>query len=319
VADTRQVVFWSLEQTCPFRRGDGWEKPTATGKAVRPLHLISTRPSNAISGDICVTAWSYYKGETTPIGFRISEIFARYGGLPVVQRTCGNCPANIWTDANGRMGGCWGIISIDPDDSALQAALVGSILAQSLHQVMARTFLATNPLWYGFWINSPLSVQQCDLLLKILGRVTLLDSDDRRFLLALEAALTHHLPLHVRLAPLGHTDLGFYTIFPHCPRCKAFAGFRWQPKLPFTLQRCKVCGNDFRAAETGSSERDEYDDELSSAKLTQDEIQDIMKINTPPMHPLDRVKEELGKIKEQKSPGKRDLVNRLRNLFGGGE
>jgi hypothetical protein len=317
MADTRQVVFWSLEQKCPFRRGDGWEKPSSTGNAVQPLQLYSTRPSSAICGDICLTGWSYFKDETTPIGFRISHVFEKYGGLANAQRTCGNCPANVWSDGMEKMGGCWGVIGIDPDEPALQEAVAHSIASQSLQAAVASAFLPTDPLWYGFWINSPLSVEQCDLLTTILSGVALLGADDRRILLALEASLIHHLPLHVNLTPLGHTDLGIYTVFPHCPRCKAFAGFRWRSVVSLTSQTCKVCGNSFRPGNTGSSESMDHDDEFWRAKLTPEEIADILKTNTPPLHPLEQVKEELRKINEQKKLERKGLMNRLRSLFGG--
>src|SRR5262249_5925396 len=59
------------------------------------------------------------------------------------------------------------------------------------------------------------------------------DKDIRHFLNALEAAIRWELPVHVSLAPLGHTDFGWYTVFPHCPRCKANAPVgRWKERYP---------------------------------------------------------------------------------------
>jgi len=40
---------------------------------------------------------------------------------------------------------------------------------------------------------------------------------------ACRRSVAEKIPLHVSLTPPGHTDLGWYTIFPHCPRCKAAA------------------------------------------------------------------------------------------------
>ncbi len=43
-----------------------------------------------------------------------------------------------------------------------------SIQRKSLQAAVCKSFLPTNPLWYGFWVDSPLSRQQCDLLARIL-------------------------------------------------------------------------------------------------------------------------------------------------------
>ena len=85
------------------------------------------------------------------------------------------------------------------------------------------------------------------------------DKDVRHFLNALEAAVRWELPVHVSLAPLGHTDFGLYTVFPHCPRCKANAPVgRWQESYPTKPHECRVCGHTFNPDEHHSSERDEH-------------------------------------------------------------
>ena len=71
----------------------------------------------------------------------------------------------------------------------------------------------------------------------------------------------HRLELHVTLMPPGHTDLGYYTVFPHCPFCKAEASIdRWKRKYPAELQHtCNVCGTTFSPAKTSRSMRDDWD------------------------------------------------------------
>jgi hypothetical protein len=77
---------------------------------------------------------------------------------------------------------------------------------------------------------------------------------------AIDLAERRGLRLHVRLLPLGHTDCGFYTIFPHCPFCKASARVaRWQRKYSSELYSCEVCGTQFSPAETGGMERMDWD------------------------------------------------------------
>lgn len=86
------------------------------------------------------------------------------------------------------------------------------------------------------------------------------DKDVRHFLKALEAAVQWELPVHVSLAPLGHTDFGMYTVFPHCPRCKANAPVgRWKESYTKEPHECRVCGHTFNPDEHHSSERDGFD------------------------------------------------------------
>ncbi len=56
-----------------------------------------------------------------------------------------------------------------------------------------------------------------------------------------------------------------YTIFPHCPRCKANAPVgRWQESYPTEPHECSVCGQIFVPNDHHSSERDEYDWDATS-------------------------------------------------------
>jgi len=84
------------------------------------------------------------------------------------------------------------------------------------------------------------------------------------FVKATEIAEHCNIPLHVKLLPLGHTDFGWHTIFPHCPFCKATARVkRWERKYPTALYDCQVCGRKYSPAETAQSERmDEERDDL---------------------------------------------------------
>ena len=99
------------------------------------------------------------------------------------------------------------------------------------------------------------------------------DDEDRKkcnvdhFLAALRKSLDWELPLHVALAPLGHTDFGWYTVFPHCPRCKANAPVgRWKTEYPSEPHICQVCGNTFIPNENHSATKDDYDFESQSLK-----------------------------------------------------
>jgi hypothetical protein len=81
------------------------------------------------------------------------------------------------------------------------------------------------------------------------------------FAQAAEIAEERNVPLHVKLLPLGHTDLGYETVFPHCPFCKAAARIqRWQRKYPAALHECRVCGRKYSPVETAQSKRMDDDD-----------------------------------------------------------
>jgi len=55
----------------------------------------------------------------------------------------------------------------------------------------------------------------------------------------------------------GHTDFGYYTIFPHCPYCKAEARIkRWQRHYPTESYDCPVCGTQYVPAEAASTTTD---------------------------------------------------------------
>src|SRR5258706_6134940 len=87
------------------------------------------------------------------------------------------------------------------------------------------------------------------------------------FVRATKLARERDLRLHVSMAPPGHTDLGYYSVFAHCPSCKAEADIkRWQRRYPSESYACKVCGREYSPASTASMEPDGY--EISSLRKT---------------------------------------------------
>jgi hypothetical protein len=78
---------------------------------------------------------------------------------------------------------------------------------------------------------------------------------------ALDLAERRGLRFHASLSPLGHTDFGIYTIFPHCPFCKAVARVeRWQRRYPSEQHTCHACGTRYSPVETASSTRDDFNE-----------------------------------------------------------
>jgi formylglycine-generating enzyme required for sulfatase activity len=276
MADTRQIVSWSLERKCPFRNGTDWFLPTETWNQLADLQtLAESYADNRVFDGICVTGWTigndssdnYFDIPTS--GFRIEEKFGQFGGLDVVHKACGNCEANVDRKLDTRIAGCFGNMDIWPDSEELEQQLWQIIQDRNLEDQLRAAFPVTTPLWYGFWVHSPLRRLQAEFLHELLDAAC--DYDDPRdsdvvhFLNALRAAIDWELPVHVALAPLGHTDFGWYTVFPHCPRCKANAPVgRWQEQFSSEPYECQVCGNVFNPNEHHSSEEYDFDSDSTS-------------------------------------------------------
>lgn len=290
MADTIQLVKWALGQTCSIRppRDDGFpETPSRVLKQVRTLQtyesgLSSSETGYGVHGDIFVTFTDHgarpgdKKGNFRPRipagGFIISKTFAPYGGVEELKQQCARCPANIAPPSVAR---CAGHLHQRPDSRETEEQLQGIISRLGLATEMAGRFPATTPLWYGLWAVSPVPAGTLPLLGLLLSEML---AEDRRdaapqsrshesqfrefedFLAAIDVAEARKLPLHVELAPPGHTDFGVYTVFPHCPFCKAGARTpRWRNRYPSELLECHVCGTRFSPAETASRRKTKWD------------------------------------------------------------
>src|SRR4051812_8339290 len=100
------------------------------------------------------------------------------------------------------------------------AALWASIRSTAIESQLRAAFQITDPLWYGFWIDSPLSQAQCRLLSILLtdlrSEISGRQDDVPPFLDALNRSMNSGVHLHVELAPPGHVDMGMITTFVHC-------------------------------------------------------------------------------------------------------
>ena len=271
MADTRQIVRWSLERKCAFRSGNQWFLPDRTCTQLADLRTVASAEGDGRNvGGICVTSRTTERDNSGNVhdipcsGFRIEERLGPVGGLSAAQATCRDCEANAKAGLGIDVAGCFGHLDAWPDSTELDGQLWGVIEQRNLEHRLRSAFPVTTPLWYGLWINSPLKRVQAEFLHELLNAAC--DHDDpqdkdvRHFLRALEAAVRWELPVHVSLAPLGHTDFGMYTVFPHCPRCKANAPVgRWKESYTTEPHECRVCGHTFNPDEHHSSERDEDD------------------------------------------------------------
>ena len=286
MADTIQVVQWALGQKCRLRQGPDWENPQNAQKTLSYCQTYSSLLRNqdrgfGVFGDVCVNsitpalAGDKHRHYYCPSGgFVLSAQFSPLGGLPSLHQLCGDCPAN---DDAGGLAGCAGAFypSLDPYSKELQEQLDRLIIRLGLAQKLHAIFPATKLHWFRFWINSPVPAEGAVLLHQLFEAVSAEDDSEqtsfgvvtgrgseelRHFVRSLTRSINANIPLHVSLAPLGHTDFGWYTIFPHCPRCKAKAPVKlWQRNYRDEEIACAICGEKFSPAKHRSSVRDKWD------------------------------------------------------------
>lgn len=228
---TPEFLGWSIEFTCPVRGLEDGRDPERIERQLRAARAVSdARREGRIFEGLCLDP---------PLGFRIDEALALYGGLAAVESACGQCPANAQRDENS-LAGCYGVLPLWGDDAAVHSAVEHAIDAAGLADEVGRLFPATTPQWYGLWIASPVESPQRDVLIRLL---TAFQADDPRLAAALadliaglRAAQAAKLPLHVRLYPRGRVEGAWWRLMPHCPRCRA----AWPSERS---RHCRVCGH----------------------------------------------------------------------------
>ncbi|HET6881530.1 MAG TPA: hypothetical protein VFI31_15310 [Pirellulales bacterium] len=143
------------------------------------------------------------------------------------------------------------------------ALVWGAIHRTGIEAELRRHFHVAARIWYGLWINSPLTREQCRLLHILFTDVAVAARRFRDhvqpFLSALREAADTGRPFAVKLAPPGHVDMGWITTFVHCPRCKAEGPVpRWQESYPLEPVVCEVCGHSYSPAATYRMEREYF-------------------------------------------------------------
>jgi hypothetical protein len=298
MADTIQVVLWALGQKCPLRQGDNWEEPAITMKTLAHCRMYSRlrkhkRGGPGVLGDVCVTSTTLaLPGDKNSrfvypsTGFLSSSQFSSVGGLQSLRRLCGDCPAN--GDVDG-IAGCAGSFHQALYSKELQEQLDRLIDRLGLASKLDSVFPQTPLHWFRFWIHSPIAPEGAQLLHQLLEAVYEEDeaelrssgrsdygqlADLKSFLDSIDRSMKFNIPLHVSLTPPGHTDFGWYTIFSHCPQCKAAAPVeRWKRKYRDDDIECAICGAKYSPAKTHSAKRDDWDLKELRAILGQAEFE----------------------------------------------
>ena len=222
---TPEFLLWSLAERCPLRELIPVDEPDQVERHLRAAQCYS----NALrEGRI----WEGI-AVAPPLGFRVADSLALYGGEQSLAAACDGCPANTARRLEpAGMAGCFGLLPL-PEN----AALVHAAAAEALVMAGAerRTpFPATTPAWYGLWMQSPLGQAEARHLTPALATVFASSRAGDDFLAALAIAGAQPIPLHVMLYPPGEVVGTWWRLAPHCPRCRAV----WhEPKS----RRCGVC------------------------------------------------------------------------------
>ncbi len=257
-----QRLVWALQASCAVRTGGGEETPEDVLRLTRPLRRVvhAHVRRNLVNGVYVVSSTLKYEGgvfvEIPRRVCRVSDLLDPFGGLQAVMGMCERCPANSTRDIKGAMAGCCGRLEVSPEDLDLDRRIREAILEAERYQAWKKAFKATTPVWFGFWMVSPLTRDRCRLLLEIFSRAFAGEAGRRggvpRFLGALRTAVASGVPLHVSLAPPGHNEAGFKTVYPHCPDCKAEANLepRFHEIYPPEPYECPVCHHTYFPAAT---------------------------------------------------------------------
>ncbi len=264
---TRQIVSWSLERSCVFRTADDWFLPDSTADELSDLRqiVLADREQRIYDGVLVLNTKKLFAEDGNECripeyGRRVSEMNTSSGSWKDAREICSRCEANVRDEKADEVAGCHGYIYINPELRQLDKQLREIAERQGLVERIHKSFVVTSPLWYGFWIESPLSNSQCQLLRELFktfhkaaGPFT---QEAAGFLRALTVSIDHEIPLHVSLAPPGHIDLGWRTVFWHCPRCKAGARNYSDEVVDLDqLQNCDVCNFGFVPSHNSSRSR----------------------------------------------------------------
>jgi hypothetical protein len=229
--NTPEFLVWALQYSCSVRAFEDGSEPERTERQLRAARALSdARREGRVFEGLAVDP---------PYGFDIERAMAVYGGLRLVEETCGVCAANALARADCRsLAGCFGMFVLPAD-----ARLVHDQVDNAVQQLISKgeweeSFSRTTPRWHGLWMGSPLGARQQSAVVAVLAKLDVADAEFQRglarFKLGLETALAARLPMHVTLYPAGCVEGGWWQLIPHCPRCRG----AWPGE---GRQRCGIC------------------------------------------------------------------------------
>ncbi len=256
MGDTFQTMIWTLAYRCPLRDSQELMEPQVVHERllVPWLYAQAVQKSELLDEDICVINYTWEKrgGQSVWMpgqGFRASEALVPFGGRERLHELCFKCPANALSSLSFPVVGCFGRLSFDIETLHRLDSCLGSILdTQGARKEFEQLFIAVRRgAFFGMWMYSPLSAAQARVLLALLEglpEIKGLDVDSvQQFMAALRASIGYNIPIHIHRIPMGHVDCGYWSVMPHCPRCKAptYLSNEQEPP-PGKSVNCWVCG-----------------------------------------------------------------------------
>lgn len=246
MSQTRQIVSWSLEHLCPYRRTEESCKDADNEELFWLRLLGDALEEGDVFEGICLVDFLQILDDagsphSIPLhGFKLTDLQQQHRVEP-----CRKCVANLGGEL---VAGCTGRLPVRlPYSLELEEELWSRIRSLNLEPDLRAHFQITSPLWYGLWISSPLSVEQRSLLLSLFE-----DEQAPEFAHFRDGLRLTDIPIHVDLAPPGHASFGFYQDLPHCPRCKASPAIHRAE----TGDACCVCGHQSQMRARPDSERE---------------------------------------------------------------
>jgi len=231
---TPPFVRWTIPLACPLRDlGDCFD-PDFTERLLRGIRCYSDALSEQRVHRGVVLQRNSCAEE--PLGFEANAVLQPFGGEAVVRGHCEACPANaLKRNEPTALAGCVGhLVSPSQDNAGFHRDVDAALAAIASGPTL---FVETRPGWFGLWINERPSAQELLVQHAVLGYVAAKHDVTglADYLLALEAAIEHGLPLVVRAYPAGRCEGRKWIVEPHCGRCKA-------PWPEARRQQCRVCG-----------------------------------------------------------------------------
>lgn len=229
IGPTPAFVRWAIKHPCQLREIDEERLPATTFRQLRSIYELDlARRENRIFKEVAFHADTQSGDEL--LGFLPAEILAASGGESAINKACSNCVANTQVDVNGWVG-CFGVARIESSNFVQDFDVAVEQL--ELCDEFETKFVATNPRWFGVWVNGVFQRHQVGLLLGVLDRLSL-SSEWEQFRKALQLCRDNQLELHAEYFPAGVSDGQHWKWNVHCDRCRA--------PLNSTMTTCECCG-----------------------------------------------------------------------------
>jgi hypothetical protein len=179
-----------------------------------------------------------------PLGFRIADALAVYGGPEAVHDSCPTCLANA-ARRGLTLAGCYGLVPLPADERQTCEAAERAIQQADVSGRLSGMFRPTSPRWYGLWLDEPAAGERLTALVAVVRYLTIDNAASAQALAdlgdGLAAAHDARLRVFARLYPAGRIDGPWWRLLPHCGVCSA----PWPNSM---VRGCPACGHAGAAA-----------------------------------------------------------------------